>query len=120
LRAINWIKGLFRAWIALSALWLVYWGVALRPDVQLSHWNYARVRANAAVANSEVTDVIPYSEGLTVGEVAKSGLPAWEGARDFAWQELLRFAQIGVSAPIIMIILFGGTAWILRGFAAKK
>jgi hypothetical protein len=119
-RAINWTKGLLRAWIALSVLWLVYWGVTLRPDVQFSHWNFARQRANAAVANSEVTDVIPYSEGLTVGEVAKSGVPAWEGARDYAWQELVRFFQVGVSAPIMLILLFSGFAWILRGFAAKK
>jgi hypothetical protein len=88
-------RGLFRAWIVLSALWIASWAFYI--------WDSQLVATEDKTGRQFVGYHTDFGRG-------------WTEPKDFSASDYLSLAGIGLGIPVVVLGLGSAIGWVIAGF----
>lgn len=118
--ALNWKRGLFRAWIVFAVMWAGVTGWIGYPEIQeYRDYAYAHERAGELLAKGTDPVLLKTGELRPRSEVMED-VANLEKARDANWLHARRAFFVTLVPPLASLLLGGALYWIGRGFSSPR
>ncbi|SDC42772.1 hypothetical protein [Ruegeria marina] len=114
----NWSKGFFRVWLAISVVWIAVSLIVARPDQSFHYYSsFDEMADRLRQAPSDANGTVHFSAKRTLTQDETDELLNELESRSAAKRSELLSSLFAALVPPLVLLGFGvAVAWVLRGF----